>query len=439
MRRKFLTSVAALTLGGALGGAIAQESFPDVPADSYAADAVSQLVELGIVNGFPDGTFRGNDAFTRYQAALVISRLLNVLEENFAAAGALSEEDLAMVNNAVAELTNELTALSERVAALEQVPAVTTSDLSAIEERLAALEVAPTDNFAETLAALEGRVAALEEAPTESVDVAALQEQVTALNQQVNDLQTQLSEVSTGAASTGSGAQPPTPGETAVDLAEAATAPAEAAIELAETVAAPAAVSAERSNFYLGVGGLYEAAYVRPNPDDDDDDNDDGNDDDDDNGGIGDDEGTFGFLNDIRVRPRFTVGVDDIIAGFGLRATVDYGRQALINTNFGSSSLATAGHLTYSLGGPEVSAYLGLGGGYHFDELGFVSDDDNAFVSDTAEGPFAGALLGAEFGRGPITFFVEGMADYYFNGTSAAGYQNQQLYPTVAAGFNLRP
>ena len=86
MKKVWLTSAVALTLGG---GALAQNSFPDVPADSYAADAVSQLVELGIVNGFPDGTYRGNDAFTRYQAALVVSRLLSVIEENTAAAGAL--------------------------------------------------------------------------------------------------------------------------------------------------------------------------------------------------------------------------------------------------------------------------------------------------------------------------------------------------------------
>ena len=117
MKRILLTSVAALTLGGALAQS---NSFPDVPADSYAADAVSQLVELGIVNGFPDGTFKGNDAFTRYQAALVVSRLLDVIEENTASAGALSQEDLATVNNAVQELQGDLTALSDRLTALER-------------------------------------------------------------------------------------------------------------------------------------------------------------------------------------------------------------------------------------------------------------------------------------------------------------------------------
>lgn len=388
---------------------MAQQSFPDVPADSYAADAVSQLVELGIVNGFPDGTFRGNDAFTRYQAALVVSRLLDVIEENSAAAGALSEEDLATVNNAVAELTNELTALADRVEALEAAPATPSADLSALEDRLAALEAAPTGNLADNFAALEGRVAALEEAPAipaETLDVTALQEQVTALNQQVNDLQAQL----------GATAAPGAPGAEDADLAEAVE-------DVAEAVAAPEAVvlSAERGKFYVGVGGLYEANYR--NPDDGVDENPDD--------GVNDDGGTFSFLDDIRVRPRVKIGVDDIVAGFGLRATADYGRQSLID----SGSLATMGHLTYSFGVPAVGAYVGLGGGYQFSDLTFGSGTTEA--SDVNEGPFAGALLGAEFGGGPLTFFVEGTADYYFSDTDVAGYD--QVYPTVAAGFNLRP
>lgn len=399
MKKVLLTSVAALTLGGTLGVVAAQNSFPDVPSDSYAADAVAQLVELGIVNGFPDGTFRGNEAFTRYQAALVVSRLLDVIEENSAAAGALSEEDLATVNNAVAELTTELTALSDRVTALETAPAAA-PDLSAIEERLGALEAAPTGDLADSFTALEGRVAALEEAPAAPVagpELTALQEQVTALNQQLNDLEAQLA---------AAGTTPP--------ATDGTTAPEEPDVELG-SVAAPAAValSGERGKFYLGVGGLYEIGYNNPDEDSD-------------NDGVSDGGGALGFLNDVRVRPRVKVGVDDIISGFGLRAAADYGRQSLIE----SGSLAASGHVTYSFGVPAVGAYLGIGGGYQFSDL--------IFASGAGEGPFAGALLGAEFGSGPLTFFVEGTADYYLNApTVDEGYE--QLYPTVAVGLNLRP
>ena len=396
MKKVVLTSVAALTFGGALGGAFAQNSFPDVPSDSYAADAVAQLVELGIVNGFPDGTFRGNDPFTRYQAALVVSRLLDVIEENSAAAGALSEEDLATVNNAVAELSNELTALSDRVAALEADPAQPVPGLGALEERLAALEAAPTGDLADSFATLEGRVAALEQAPAPSAGgLVALQEQVGALTQQLNDLQAQLDASAVTS-----------PGDVVEDAVDAVTPPEEPSISLGEAVAAPAAValSGERGKVYFGVGSFYEIGYTNL---------------------LNSSDGTFGFLNDVRLRPRVKIGVDDIVSGFGIRLAADYGRQSLID----AGSLATSGHLTYTLGSSIVSGYLGVGGGYQFGDL--------IFASDVGEGVFAGALLGAEFGNSPLTFFIEGTADYYFSDTGVDGYD--RLYPTVAVGLNLRP
>lgn len=389
MKKVWLTSAVALTLGG---GALAQNSFPDVPADSYAADAVSQLVELGIVNGFPDGTYRGNDAFTRYQAALVVSRLLSVIEENTAAAGALSEEDLATVNNAVAELTNELTALSDRVAALESAPADSNTEaLTALTDRVATLETNATPDLADGFTALEGRVAALEQTPdtVPGPDVTALQEQVTALNEQVNALEAQLA----GTAPTPTSEEPTVPEEPAVDLAP---------------VAAPETVdlAPEKGDFYFGLGAAYE----------------------------------INAADNLRFRPRVKLGVDDVVAGFGLRVAADYGRQSLTDTSslgalLSSGSLAVSGHVTYTLGSGFVSGYLGLGGGYQFANL--------FGPSGAVESPFAGALLGAEFGTGPITFFVEGGADYYFNSIAtnpinAIDY-DPNLYPTAAIGFNLRP
>ena len=347
-----------------------------MPADAYAADAVSQLAELGIVNGFPDGTFRGNEAFTRYQAALVVSRLLSVIDENNAAAKALSKEDLATVNNAVAELQNQLGSLTDRISALENAPKGGEA-LGALTKRVTALEqAAPPANLADSLTALEGRVAALEKAPAPTAsgpDVTALQEQVTALNKQVNTLRNQLSSASTATPT-------PTPEEPAVTVTPPVSAPATVAL------------SSERGKFYLGVGTFYEVNAV----------------------------------DNLRFRPRVKIGIDNIVSGFGIRAAADYGRQSLIQ----SGSLAASGHLTYTLGTGGVSAYLGVGGGYQF--------ADAIFASGVTEGPFAGALLGAEFGNGPITFFVEGTADYYFNPITVPGY-GQDIYPTVAAGFNFRP
>jgi hypothetical protein len=50
-----------------------------VPFDHWAYDAVQTLVDQGIIIGYPDGTFRGDRAMTRYEFAMAISRLLDVI------------------------------------------------------------------------------------------------------------------------------------------------------------------------------------------------------------------------------------------------------------------------------------------------------------------------------------------------------------------------
>jgi len=51
-----------------------------VPFDHWAYDAVQQLVDMGIIIGYPDGTFRGNRAMTRYEFAMALSRALDAIE-----------------------------------------------------------------------------------------------------------------------------------------------------------------------------------------------------------------------------------------------------------------------------------------------------------------------------------------------------------------------
>ena len=51
-----------------------------VPFDHWAYNAVDQLVQKGIIIGYPDGTFKGDRAMTRYEFAMAISRLLDVMK-----------------------------------------------------------------------------------------------------------------------------------------------------------------------------------------------------------------------------------------------------------------------------------------------------------------------------------------------------------------------
>ena len=50
--------------------------FPDVPANHWAYEAVSDLSRRGLVEGYPDGTFGGDRLLTRYEFAQIVYRAI---------------------------------------------------------------------------------------------------------------------------------------------------------------------------------------------------------------------------------------------------------------------------------------------------------------------------------------------------------------------------
>lgn len=50
--------------------------FPDVPSNHWAYEAVSDLSRLGLVEGYPDGTFGGDRMMTRYEFAQIVYRAI---------------------------------------------------------------------------------------------------------------------------------------------------------------------------------------------------------------------------------------------------------------------------------------------------------------------------------------------------------------------------
>ena len=66
--------------------ALAQGPFADVPTDHWAYDSVNELAKQGIVNGYPDQTFGGKRALTRYEFAMAIQRMLQEVQRRIDAA-----------------------------------------------------------------------------------------------------------------------------------------------------------------------------------------------------------------------------------------------------------------------------------------------------------------------------------------------------------------
>lgn len=91
--------------------------FPDLSTDHWAQDAVASLAARGLVEGYPDGTFKGDRSASRWETALLVARLLAKMETAHATFGSKAEFD--KVRSLAVALREELAALGVRVDALE--------------------------------------------------------------------------------------------------------------------------------------------------------------------------------------------------------------------------------------------------------------------------------------------------------------------------------
>ena len=105
-----LAAVAALTAGVS---AYAANPFSDVNPSDWAYQAVVDLSEQGVVEGYPDGTFRGERNITRYEMAQIIARMLAKEDQ-------LNAEQRATLDKLAGEYADELANLGVRVSNLEK-------------------------------------------------------------------------------------------------------------------------------------------------------------------------------------------------------------------------------------------------------------------------------------------------------------------------------
>ena len=104
--KKSLVFAMAMALGLSTT-AFAANPFSDLPAGHWAYGAVAKLAAAGVVDGYPDGTFKGDKTMTRYEMAQIVAKAL--------AKGAIGADD-----KLVSEFADELDNLGVRVARLEK-------------------------------------------------------------------------------------------------------------------------------------------------------------------------------------------------------------------------------------------------------------------------------------------------------------------------------
>ena len=122
--KKFAVVLAVVALAAFAVPALAANPFMDVPMNHWAYDAIGQLAAKGVLSGYPDGTYKGNQPTTRYEMASALARALAVVDMTKA-----SKQDVEMLKKLVVEFKDELDALGVKVDKIDKRVAQLESDI----------------------------------------------------------------------------------------------------------------------------------------------------------------------------------------------------------------------------------------------------------------------------------------------------------------------
>ncbi|WP_110954095.1 S-layer homology domain-containing protein [Anaerosinus massiliensis] len=113
MKKTLVAAItSALVIGAASTTFAAANPFSDVPTDHWSFDAVAKLAHEGVIEGYGDGTFRGDAKITRYEMAQMVAKAM--------AKEGVSSANKATIDKLSAEYADELNNLGVRVSALEK-------------------------------------------------------------------------------------------------------------------------------------------------------------------------------------------------------------------------------------------------------------------------------------------------------------------------------
>ncbi len=133
--------------------------FPDVPSNHWAYQAVTDLANEGYVKGYPDGSFLGKRALSRYEFATVIDRIVSTINDLSSKVSAapttptgvpVTQDDLNKIQVLVDTFQPELTAIQSNVTDLQNQLDALRQDI--IDAKAIAVKAYETAKTAETTA-----------------------------------------------------------------------------------------------------------------------------------------------------------------------------------------------------------------------------------------------------------------------------------------------
>ena len=112
MKPRYSAMLLSLSLG-ITASAFASTPYDDVPLDHWAYDAVETLTAHGVIDGYPDGTFRGNQPITRFEMAKMIRNAVLSQDE-------IHDKDRKLLDKLANEYKEELKGFNVRIVELER-------------------------------------------------------------------------------------------------------------------------------------------------------------------------------------------------------------------------------------------------------------------------------------------------------------------------------
>lgn len=117
--------------------------FADVPRTHWAYEAIERLAEVGVFEGYPDGTFKGDVPVTRYIMAVTTARMLANVErwiETGKGTGVLTKGDLHFLESLAVEFADELALLGVSVNALEDDLQIAKQDIAVLQRDVSGIK-----------------------------------------------------------------------------------------------------------------------------------------------------------------------------------------------------------------------------------------------------------------------------------------------------------
>jgi hypothetical protein len=131
---------------GIAGPALGQP-FADTPTNHWAYEALAHLAAEGLIQGYPDETFKGDRTMTRYEMAMIVARILARIESikippppGAPPQPEVTKEDIDLILQLVNELRTELADKNVRLAPVEE-------ELNALKSRVYNVKISGAAEF----------------------------------------------------------------------------------------------------------------------------------------------------------------------------------------------------------------------------------------------------------------------------------------------------